>query len=103
MHAFSAPDLLKIYMRNERLYIRSFLASAILACIGIVSLFALVYSAGLLGLGIVCAAVLLLFAFLYGWLRPFGFARRRAEATLTVSGEKVTYLTKKEDATRLKV
>ncbi|MEK7679719.1 MAG: hypothetical protein AAB356_05965 [Deltaproteobacteria bacterium] len=90
-------------MRIDRLYIRSFLTSAVLACAGLALLFAFVYSTGLLGLGIVCAVVLLLFAFLYGWLRPFGFARRRAEAALTTSGEKVTHLTKEEDATRLKV
>ncbi len=84
-------------MRIDKLYIRSFLASAIFTCACLALLFAFVYATGFLGLGIICAAVLILFACLYGWLRSFGFARRKN------SGEAASPLTGEENVKRLKV
>lgn len=90
-------------MRIDRLYIRSFLASVLLACAGVLSLFAFVYLTGLPGLGLVCAVVLLLFAFLYGWFRPLSLVRTRADLTLTNEQEAASHLTGEENAKRLKV
>lgn len=84
-------------MRIDRLYIRSFLASAVFVCACLALLFAFVYTTGFLGLGIICAAILILFACLYGWLRFFGFARRKG------SVEAAPPLTGEENVKRLKV
>lgn len=100
--AFNAGPFKK-HMRIERLYIRSFLASVLLACAGVLSLFAFVYSTGIAGLGLICAAVLLLFAFLYGWFRPLGLVRRRAGLTAPGEREAASHLTVEENAKRLKV
>ncbi len=99
----STPGPLKKHMRIDRLYIRSFLASVLLACTGVLSLFAFVYSTGLLGLCVICAAVLLLFAFLYGWFRPLGLARTRVDLTAPGEREAASHLTGEENAKRLKV
>lgn len=90
-------------MRIDRLYIRSFLASAVFACACLVMLFAFVYSTGFLGLGIICAAVLIFFACLYGWLRSFGFARRQAEVGRKDPDVAAPPLTGEENVKRLKV
>ncbi|MEK6758856.1 MAG: hypothetical protein AABY51_03715 [Deltaproteobacteria bacterium] len=90
-------------MRIDRLYIRSFLASAIFTCTCLALLFAFVYSTGFLGLAIICATVLILFACLYGWLRFFGFARRQTEAGSKSSGDAASPLAGEENVKRLKV
>lgn len=68
-----------------------------LTCVFLALLFAFVYTTGFLGLGIICAAVLILFACLYGWLRLFSFARSkdRREPASPMTGE--------ENVKRLKV
>lgn len=84
-------------MRIDSLYIRSFLASAMLTCAFLALLFAFVYATGFLGLGIICAAVLILFACLYGWLRLFSFVRSKDRR------ETASPLTGEENVKRLKV
>lgn len=92
-----------ISMRTDRLYIRSFIASAIFTIVCLSLLFVFVYWTGLWGLGIVCAAVIILFACLYGWFRIFDFAGRQAEACRNDSGEATSRPAGEENVKRLKV
>lgn len=84
-------------MRIDRLYILSFLASALCVCAGLVLLVAFVYSTGFFGFGVICAAVLVLFACLYGWFRLFNLAGRKG------AGEAGSRLTGEQSAARQKV